>query len=87
MDSFNVPLPVVGEKSNPEGFKPLSCTSTQYTVAFDPANKMIYYHTDDNRTVRSVNLNQIDYGKLDKIVTQSLRTQSEPVVDDVTPKP
>jgi len=87
MDSFNVPLPVVGEKSNPEGMKPLCCTSTQYTVAFDPADKMIYYHTDDNRTVRSVNLNRIDYSKLDKIVTQPLRTQNEPVVDDVTPKP
>jgi len=86
MDSFNVPLPVVGEKDNPEKFKPLCCTSTQYTVAFDPANKMMYYHTDDNRTVRSVNLGDIDYGSLDKVVTQPLRFQTEAIIDDVTPK-
>lgn len=86
MDSFNVPLPVVGEKDNPEGLKPLCCSSTQYTVAFDPANKMMYYHTDDNRTVRSVDLGEIDYDSLDKIVTQPLRTQTEPIVDNVTPK-
>ncbi|MEM7397716.1 MAG: linear amide C-N hydrolase [Pseudomonadota bacterium] len=87
MDSFNVPLPVVGEKDNPKGFKPLCCsTSTQYTVAFDPANKMMYYHTDDNRTVRSVNLGDIDYDSLNKTVTQELRTQTEAIVDDVTPK-
>jgi len=86
MDSFNVPLPVVGEKDNPEGFEPLCCTSTQYTVAFDPANKMMYYHTDDNRTVRSVDLGEIDYGSLNKIVTQPLRTQTEAIVDNVTPK-
>ena len=85
MDSFNVPLPVVGEKENPEGFKPLCCSSTQYTVAFDPANKMMYYHTDNNRTVRSVNID-IEYGSFDKIVTQPLRTQTEAIVDNVTPK-
>lgn len=88
MDSFNVPLPVVGEKDNPKGLKPLCCsTATQYTVAFDPANKMMYYHTDDNRTVRSVDLGDIDYGSMDKVVTQALRFQTEAIVDDVTPKP
>lgn len=86
MDSFNVPLPVVGKKDNPEGMKPLCCSSTQYTVAFDPAKKVMYYHTDDNRTVRSVNLGEIDYGSLDKVVTQALRTQTEAIVDNVTPK-
>lgn len=86
MDSFNVPLPMVGGKENPKGFKPLCCTSTQYTVAFDSANKMMYYHTDDNRTVRFVNLGEIDYGSLKKIVTQPLRTQTGAIVDNVTPK-
>jgi choloylglycine hydrolase len=86
MDSFNVPLPVVGEKDNPEGMKQLCCTSTQYTVAFDPATKMMYYHTDDNRTVRSVDLSKVDYGSLDKVVTQPLRIQTEPVIDNVTSK-
>jgi len=86
MDSFNVPLPVVGEKENPKGFKPLCCSSTQYTVAFDPANKMMYYHTDDNRTVRSVDIGDIDYGTLKKVVTQPLRTQTQEIIDNVTPK-
>jgi len=87
MDSFNVPLPVVGEKDNPEEMKPLCCSSsTQYTVAIDRKNGKLYYHTDDNRTVRSVDLNKIDYGALPKTVTQSLRTQTQEIVDDVTPK-
>ncbi len=87
MDSFNVPLPLVGEKKNPEGMKPLCCaTSTQYTVAFDPRKKMVYYHTDDNRTVRSVDLSGIDYSGFDKIVTQPLRTETNPIIEDVPPK-
>jgi len=86
MDSFNVPLPVVGDKDNPEEMKPLCCSSAQYTVAIDRKNGKLYYHTDDNRTVRSVDLNKIDYGPLPKTVTQALRTQTQEIVDDVTPK-
>jgi choloylglycine hydrolase len=86
MDSFNVPLPIVGEKENPDEKTQLCCSSTQYTIAIDRNNGKIYYHTDDNRTVRAVDLSKIDYGALDKAVTQDLRTQTQAIVDDVTPE-
>ena len=35
--------------------------ATQWTVATDLKNKTIYYHTMYNRTIRSINLNSIDF--------------------------
>jgi choloylglycine hydrolase len=85
LDNFNVPLPVVGDIPNPAGLKPLCCSATQYTVSIDLANQVMYYHTDDDRTVRSIDLKQIDYETLTEPYSQPLRTGELPLIDDVTP--
>ena len=38
-------------------------SSTQYTIANDTKNRIIYYHTMYNRRVRKIDLKQIDFGK------------------------
>lgn len=86
LDSFNVPLPVVGDTPNPSGLKPLCCSATQYTVAYDLKNRVMYYHTDNDRAVRSIDLKRIDYDALSEPYSQPLRNRNLPVIDDVTPQ-
>lgn len=87
MDNFNVPIQAV-EKSELDaaGLKPLCCSGTQYTSAYDMKNLVLYYHTDDDRVVRKVDLGSIDFGSLNDPINQPLRG-SETTIIDVTPRP
>ena len=86
LDNFNVPVdPVDPEKVKAAGLYPLRFSGTQYTSAYDMKNLVLYYHTDNNRTVRKVDLKAIDFGSLNKSITTSLRGNGSGVVD-VTPK-
>ena len=85
LDNFNVPA----EQANPEeleelGLEPLPYGGTQYTIAFDLKNRVLYYHTDDDRSVRKVDLNEIDFGALHETIRQPLRGNGAGVMD-VTP--
>lgn len=84
LDNFNAPLEAV-EPELPPGLGKLCCSATQYTVSFDPTNMLMYYHTDDDRTVRRIDLKTIDFGKLKAPYSQPLRRTNQPPVDDVTP--
>jgi len=86
LDNFDVPA----EKSDPEmikklGLKPLPYGGTQYTIAFDLKERIVYYHTDDDPSIRKVDLKKIDFDSLKGIIRTPLRGNGAGVID-VTPK-
>lgn len=83
LDSFQLPLEGTGENL-PKGLDPLKYSSTQYTISIDTKNMVFYYHTDDDRTVRKVDLGEVNWKRLDEMKTLPLRTNSQPIIDDVT---
>jgi len=86
LDNFNVPVdPVDPEKVKAAGLDPLRYSGTQYTAAYDMKNKILYYHTDNNRSVRKVDLKKIDFNSLAQPFTTSLRGHDDGVID-VTPR-
>ncbi len=61
LNNFDVPLGI----QFPVGGVPQEMPSaTQWTVATDMTNKIIYYHTMYNRTLRSIDLKSIDFGSV-----------------------
>ena len=85
LDNFNVPA----EKSDPAeleklGLKPLPYGGTQYTIAFDLKSLVLYYHTDDDRSLRRVDLKKIDFGSMKEPIFRPLRGNGAGVID-VTP--
>jgi choloylglycine hydrolase len=86
LDNFNVPIEEVNPKElEAAGLEPARFSGTQYTSAYDMKHLVLYYHTDNNRTVRKVNLKAIDFSSLKKSISTSLRGNGTGVVD-VTPK-
>lgn len=58
LNNFDVPLGT----EFPEGKYPVNMPSaTQWTIATDITNRMIYYHTMYNRVIRSIDLDMIDF--------------------------
>ena len=84
LDNFNVPLGAAeGEgEATTKGMR----SSTIWTTAWDTKNKVLYYHTQNNRRVRKVDLSTIDFDParakarfpLDRVKTQD--------IEDVTPR-
>lgn len=84
LDNFNVPLGAAeGEgEAKTQGMR----SSTIWTTAWDTKNKVLYYHTQNNRRVRMVDLGKIDFSPsrdkarfpLDKTKTQD--------IEDMTPQ-
>ncbi|WP_193164373.1 linear amide C-N hydrolase [Microbulbifer hainanensis] len=85
LDNFNLPIEGAGDHV-PKGFEPVKYGSTQYTMSFDIKNLMIYYHTDDNRTVRSIDMKKVNWDDLKGVQSMPLRTKDIPPVREVTPK-
>jgi len=86
LDNFNVPIDDIDPKQlKALELDPVRFSGTQYTSAYDMKNLVLYYHTDNNRTVRKVDLTAIDFGSLKKSITTSLRGDGTGVID-VTPK-
>ena len=87
LDNFNTPIieedPAFLKKL---GLNPAKYSGTQYTTAYDMKNLVLYYHTDNNRTVRKIDLKEIDFGSLDKPYTTDLRGTDDEGVIDVTPQ-
>lgn len=83
LDNFNVPLGAAeGEgEAKTNGMR----SSTIWTSVWDTKNKVLYYHTQNNRRVRKVDFGKLDFDStrerirfpLDKVRTQDF--------DDVTP--
>ncbi|MEM9349267.1 MAG: choloylglycine hydrolase family protein [Pseudomonadota bacterium] len=62
LDNFNVPVHGVAHDADSEGDLVLS--ATQYTAAADMTNLKFYYHTQFNRRVRMIDLNEVDFDAL-----------------------
>ena len=61
LNNFDVPLGT----EYPVGRAPVNMPSaTQWTVATDMHDKIVYYNTMYNRTLRSIDLNQIDFANI-----------------------
>ncbi|MFN1617506.1 linear amide C-N hydrolase [Vibrio rotiferianus] len=63
MDNFNLPLGAAeGPEANPELLKGMR-SSTIWTSAADSKNLKYYFHTQNNRQLRMIDLNKIDFSK------------------------
>lgn len=61
LNNFDVPLGT----EFPEGKYPVNMPSaTQWTIATDTHDRIVYYHTMYNRTLRSIDLNKIDFANV-----------------------
>ena len=61
LNNFDVPLGT----EFPVGKAPFNMPSaTQWTIATDMKDRVIYYHTMYNRTIRSIDLNKIDFANV-----------------------
>ena len=79
LDNFNVPLTPEEAEKNPK-----MRSDTQWTVVYDTKNLVIYYHTQNNRRVREVNLNKINF-TASSITKQPLDKVKSQDIEDVTP--
>ncbi len=85
LDSFQLPATPAIEGA-PES-KEFMRSATQWTTAWNLAEKTLNYHTQDNRRVRQIKLTDIDFAKMGKdIVIIPLEKNKEEDVLDVTPK-
>lgn len=83
LDNFNVPLGAAeGEgAAKTKGMR----SSTIWTTAWDSKNKKLYYHTQNNRRVRSVDFNKIDFSLLKEKIRFPLDKVKSQDIEDVTP--
>ncbi len=62
-------------------------SSTQYTVAYDIVGHTLNFHTEKNRRVRQINMNEIDFTKIGKdIVHLKMDESDEDDILDITPE-
>jgi len=85
LDNFNLPVGM-GEGSADAHLKGMR-SSTLWTTSYDLSARKLYYHTQNNRTVQMVDLNKIDFAKLDKVLASPLDLKKEQLILDRTPQP
>jgi choloylglycine hydrolase len=83
LDNFNVPLHP-GEGTDSAKGTPMR-SSTLWTTAYDTKNKVLYYHTQNNRRVRKVDVAKLDFGTLREITRLPLDKDKKQDIEDVTP--
>jgi choloylglycine hydrolase len=82
LDNFNVPLGAAeGEgEDKTKGMR----SSTLWTTIWDTKNMVMYYHTENNRRVRQVDLKKLDFTVKDRI-RFPLDKEKKQDIEDVTP--
>jgi choloylglycine hydrolase len=84
LDNFNVSA--VGEKSmNGANAAPIR-SATEWTTCYDTKDRVLYYHTMNNRRVRQVELQEIDFATPGPIQHYPLDKEPAEDIEDVTPK-
>jgi choloylglycine hydrolase len=67
LDNFNIP---VGATAVPAQVAKDITSATQITTASDLKNRVVYFHTMDNRQVRKIDLSKIDFSKIKQQVLE-----------------
>jgi choloylglycine hydrolase len=84
LDNFNVPLGAAeGSDQAAEDLKGMR-SSTIWTTAWDQENRDLYFHTQHNRRLRKVSLNELDFSG-DEIIRIPLEMEKTQDVLDLTP--
>ena len=83
LDNFNVPLGAAeGEgEAKPIGMR----SSTIWTTTWDTKNKVLYYHTQNNRRVRSVDVSKISFNPASEKIRFPLDKVRSQDIEDMTP--
>jgi choloylglycine hydrolase len=83
LDNFNVPLGAAeGEgEAKTKGMR----SSTIWTTGWDTKNKALYYHTQNNRRVRMVDLTKLDFGEGREKIRFPLDKEKVQDIENVTP--
>jgi choloylglycine hydrolase len=84
LDNFNVPLGAA-EGTDAKATAGLR-SATAWTSGYDTKNLVMCYHTQHNRRVRMIDLNEVDFDGPDKLVRQPMDKQKRQDVEDVTPR-
>ncbi len=87
LDNFNLPIGST-EGTEAKSEKDTGMRSdTQWTTAADTTNLKLYYHTQNNRLVRMVDLKNIDFSSAGPEIRHfPLDKKKEQTIEDVTPK-
>jgi len=86
LDNFNVPLGAVEGSDSPSKAGSMR-SATQWTTACDLSERVLYYHTQHNRRVRSLDMKALDFSKLgNDILHLPLDKNKKQDVQDITPK-
>lgn len=83
LDNFNLPLGAAegSGEAKTAGMR----SSTLWTTGYDTKNRVMYYHTQNNRRLRMVDLKKIDFTKSAEVVRLPLDKQKAQDIDDITP--
>jgi choloylglycine hydrolase len=83
LDNFNVPLGAAesGGETKLNGMR----SSTIWTCGYDLSNRILYWHTQNNRQVQKVEVSRIDFENLAELQAFPLDPRKEQAVIDRTP--
>lgn len=84
LDHFNLPLGNAAEGGGKVENSNLR-SATLWTTAYDTKNKVMYYHTANNRRVRQIDFDNVDFDAK-SIMRLSLDTKREQDIDNITSK-
>ena len=84
LDNFNVPLGAAEGSDDADGNLKGMRSSTIWTTAWDLSEKELYFHTQHNRRVRTVDIDKIDFSKKE-IAHIPLDERKEQDAKDITP--
>ncbi|MBN2363727.1 choloylglycine hydrolase family protein [candidate division WOR-3 bacterium] len=86
LDNFNIPLGA-SEGSDGSLGKEGMRSSTIWTTAWDLSERVLYYHTQHNRRVRVLYLNELDFSELgNDIIHLPLDQDKKQDTEDITPR-
>lgn len=83
--NFQLPMEAVDKKVNPAELEVLKYGGTQYTVSYDLRNLKVYFQTNENPSVRSVDIKRFDFNALSAPLKKPLRDPAAEFATDVTP--
>lgn len=84
LDNFNVP--VGAEGGDAQKTTPSLRSSTLWTSGYDTKNRKMYYHTQNNRRIRELDLNKVDFTKPTTLRHSQMDKEPREDIEDITPQ-